>query len=93
MARTTEEWSALLGSALSKMALVYGTDTPDAYLPEDCYPVIEKMFEAAMQQARAEGYAAAVRDIKFGATRAMDPSGGGMIRQMIRAVPVARRFA
>ncbi|MBD9371716.1 hypothetical protein IB238_03545 [Rhizobium sp. ARZ01] len=93
MARTTDEWSALLGSALSKMALVYGSDSPDAYLPEDCYPVIEKMFEAAMQQARAEGYAAATRDMQFVTARSKDPSGGGMIRQMIRAVPMARRFA
>lgn len=93
MARTTEEWSALLGSTLSKMALVHGTDTPDAYLPDDCYPVIEKMFEAAMKQARSEGYAAAVRDIQYGTAHPRSSAGDGVIRQMIRAVPLARRFA
>lgn len=93
MARTTEEWSALLGSTLSKMALVYGTNTPDAYLPDDCYPVIEKMFEAAMKQARSEGYAAAVRDLQYGAAPPRDTGGDGVIRQVIRAVPLARRFA
>lgn len=93
MARTTEEWSALLGSTLSKMALVYGTDTPDAYLPDDCYPVIEKMFEAAMKQARSEGYAAAVRDVQYGTAHPRNPAGDGVIRQVIRAVPLARRFA
>ncbi|MDR6757390.1 hypothetical protein J2Y48_002686 [Mycoplana sp. BE70] len=93
MARTTEEWSALLGSTLSKMALVYGTDTPNAYLPDDCYPVIEKMFEAAMKQARGEGYAAAVRDSQYGTAQPRDRAGDGVIRQVIRAVPLARRFA
>ena len=58
MARSNEEWAALLGSTLCKMARVYGTDAPNAYLPEDCYPVIEKTFEVALKEARAEGYAA-----------------------------------
>jgi hypothetical protein len=104
MARTVEEWSALLGSTLSKMALVYGTDSPDAYLPEDCYPVIEKMFQAVIDQARAEGHAAAIADIQQGAVRRTEPtggstlrrpeaSGGSTLRRMIRAVPMARRFA
>jgi hypothetical protein len=92
MARTSEEWSALLGSTLSKMALVYGTNSPDAYLPEDCFPVIEKMFAAAMDQARAEGHAAAIGDLRQGVVRRPD-SAGGRFRQLIRAVPMARRFA
>jgi hypothetical protein len=93
MARTSEEWSALLGSALSKMALVRGTDSPDAYLPDDCYPVIEKVFEVAMQEARAEGYAAATRDIQKAAAQRSNPSEGGFIRQLIRSVPMVRLFA
>ncbi|SOC39734.1 hypothetical protein SAMN05892877_106166 [Rhizobium subbaraonis] len=93
MARTSEEWSALLGSALSKMALVRGTDSPDAYLPDDCYPVIEKVFEVAMQEARAEGYASATRDMQKAAAQRSKSSEGGILRQVIRSVPMVRLFA
>lgn len=89
MARKSEEWSALLGSTLSKMALVRGTDSPDAYLPDDCFDVIEKLLAVAMEEARAEGYAAAVRDTQQARARAKD----GTIRQMIRALPTVRLFA
>ncbi|QRM54895.1 hypothetical protein [Sinorhizobium sp. BG8] len=93
MARTTEEWSALLGSALSKMALVYGTDAPNAYLPDDCYPVIAKTFEVAMNEARAEGYAAAMRDIQLSQPRRAKPANVGMFLQFVRALQMTRRTA
>lgn len=86
MARTSEEWSALLGSTLSKMALVRGTDSPDAYLPEECYPVIQKVFEVAMDQARGEGYAEAVREVPRGGAIAADADDKGMIRQVLNAM-------
>ncbi|MCF3641508.1 hypothetical protein LXM94_16165 [Rhizobium sp. TRM95111] len=92
MARTTEEWAALLGSALSKMALVYGTDAPNAYLPEDCYPVIAKTFEVAMTEARAEGYAAARREL-LAELESRRPANGSVIRQVFRVLPMARRSA
>lgn len=94
MARTTEEWAALLGSALSKMARVHGTEAPDAYLPEECYPVIEKTFDVALAEARAEGYAAALRDLQQGrAARAREPARTSMLGQVMRALPLARRTA
>ncbi|MCT7662567.1 hypothetical protein [Shinella kummerowiae] len=94
MARTTEEWAALLGSTLCKMARVYGTDAPNAYLPEECYPVIEKTFEVALKEARAEGYAAAMRELQQNrAPRAKEPAGATMIGQMMRVIPLARRTA
>ena len=89
MARKSEEWSALLGSTLSKMALVRGTDSQDAYLPDDCFDVIEKLLAVAMEEARAEGYAAAVRDTQQARARAKD----GTIRQIIRSLPTVRLFA
>jgi len=94
MARTNEEWAALLGSTLCKMARVYGTDAPNAYLPEECYPVIEKTFEVALKDARAEGYAAALRDLQQNRTaRAAKKQRLTVIGQVIRALPLARRTA
>lgn len=94
MARTTEEWAALLGSTLCKMARVYGTDAPNAYLPEECYPVIEKTFEVALKEARAEGYAAAMRELQQNrAPRAKEPASATVIGQMMRVIPLARRTA
>ncbi|WLS01867.1 hypothetical protein [Shinella oryzae] len=94
MARTNEEWAALLGSTLCKMARVYGTDAPNAYLPEECYPVIEKTFEVALKDARAEGYAAALRDLQQNRTaRAAKKQRLTVIGQVMRALPLARRTA
>lgn len=94
MARTNEEWAALLGSTLCKMARVYGTDAPNAYLPEECYPVIEKTFEVALKDARAEGYAAALRDLQQSRTaRAAKKQRLTVIGQVMRALPLARRTA
>lgn len=94
MARTNEEWAALLGSTLCKMARVYGTDAPNAYLPEDCYPVIERTFEVALKEARAEGYAAAMRDLQQqNRARAASPSRLSTIGQIMRVIPLARRTA
>lgn len=94
MARTTEEWAGLLGSTLSKMARVHGTDAPNAYLPEDCYPVIEQTFEVALKDARAEGYAAALRDLQqHRPARAKEPARATVIGQMMRVIPLARRTA
>jgi hypothetical protein len=94
MARTTEEWAALLGSTLSKMARVYGTDAPDAYLPEECYPVIDKTFEVALKEARAEGYAAALRDLQQNRpARAPKALRLTVIGQVMRAIPLTRRTA
>ncbi|MGD9477054.1 UNVERIFIED_ORG: hypothetical protein LHK14_02080 [Roseateles sp. XES5] len=94
MARTTEEWAGLLGSTLCKMARVYGTDAPDAYLPEDCYPVIEKTFEVAMKEARAEGYAAAMRDMQQNRpARSAGAPRLTVIGQVMRVFPLGRRFA
>lgn len=94
MARTTEEWAALLGSTLCKMSRVYGTDAPNAYLPEECYPVIEKTLDVALQEARAEGYAAAMRDLQQNRpVRAAKPQRSTMISQVMRAIPLARRIA
>ncbi|UPA25527.1 hypothetical protein [Shinella oryzae] len=94
MARTNEEWAALLGSTLCKMARVYGTDAPNAYLPEECYPVIEKTFEVALKDARAEGYAAALRDLQQKrAARAAKKPRLTVIGQVMRALPIARRTA
>jgi hypothetical protein len=92
MARTTEEWGALLGSTLSKMARVYGSDAPDAYLPDECYPVIEKTFEVAMKEARAEGYAAAMRELQPHRV-ARTPARNTMIGQMMRVIPLPRKTA
>ena len=94
MARTNEEWAALLGSTLCKMARVYGTDAPNAYLPEECYPVIEKTFEVALKEARAEGYAAAMREMQQNRpSRVASLSRLTVIGQMMRAIPLARRTA
>lgn len=95
MARTNEEWAALLGSALCKMARVHGTDAPDAYLPEECYPVIEKTIEIAMKEARAEGYAAAMRESQPESRPARNSPSRRLaaIGQMMRAIPLARRTA
>lgn len=94
MARTTEEWAALLGSTLSKMARVYGTDAPNAYLPDDCYPVIEKTFDVALQEARAEGYAAAMRDLQQNRpARTTANRNLSVFGQVIRAISLARRTA
>ncbi|GMB81605.1 hypothetical protein NN6n1_23880 [Shinella zoogloeoides] len=94
MARTNEEWAALLGSTLCKMARVYGTDAPNAYLPEDCYPVIEKTFDVALNEARAEGYAAAMREMQQNrALRANNARRPTVISQMMRVIPLARRTA
>lgn len=94
MARTNEEWAALLGSTLCKMARVYGTDAPNAYLPEECYPVIEKTLEVALKDARAEGYAAAMRDLQQNRpARSAKPQRLTVIGQVIRALPIARRTA
>jgi hypothetical protein len=94
MARTTEEWAALLGSTLCKMARVYGTDAPDAYLPEECYPVIEKTFNVALEEARAEGYAAAMRELQQNRTlRAKEPARSTVMGQVMRVIPLARRTA
>ncbi|MCD1264207.1 hypothetical protein GR158_11765 [Shinella sp. AETb1-6] len=94
MARTNEEWAALLGSTLCKMARVYGTDAPNAYLPEECYPVIEKTFEVALKDARAEGYAAALRDLQQNRiARAAKKQRLTVIGQVMRALPLARRTA
>jgi hypothetical protein len=92
MARTTEEWAALLGSTLSKMARVHGTDAPDAYLPEECYPVIDKTFEVALKEARAEGYAAAMREVQQN-RRSRTGLRLTVIDQVMRAIPLARRTA
>ena len=92
MARTNEEWAALLGSTLSKMARVHGTDAPDAYLPEECYPVIDKTFEVALKEARAEGYAAAMRDLQQN-RRTRSGLRLTVIDQVMRAIPLARRTA
>ena len=92
MARTTEEWAALLGSTLSKMARVHGTDAPDAYLPEECYPVIDKTFEVALKEARAEGYAAAMRDLQQN-RRTRSGLRLTVIDQVMRAIPLTRRTA
>ncbi len=93
MARTTEEWAALLGSTLCKMARVYGTDAPNAYLPEECYPVIEKTLDVALAEARAEGYAAAMRELKQ-KRHVKDPARSTtMIGQVMRAIPLTRRTA
>ncbi|MDF1631760.1 hypothetical protein [Mycoplana sp. MJR14] len=89
MARKSEEWSALLGSTLSKMALVRGTDSPDAYLPDECFIVIDKLLAVALEEARAQGYAEAVRDAQQAQARRKDST----IRQMIRALPAVRLFA
>lgn len=91
MARTSEEWSTLLGSTLSKMALVRGTDSPDAYLPDECYRVIATVMAVATAEARAEGYAAA-RETRRESGRAQG-SLRGVIRQIARAVPLARRLS
>ena len=94
MARTNEEWAALLGSTLCKMARVYGTDAPNAYLPEECYPVIEKTFGVALKDARAEGYAAALRDLQQNRiARAAKKQRLTVIGQVMRALPLARRTA
>lgn len=94
MARTNEEWAALLGSTLCKMARVHGTDAPDAYLPEECYPVIEKTFEVALKEARAEGHAAAMREMQMSRTaRTATPLRPTMIGQFMRIIPLARRTA
>jgi hypothetical protein len=94
MARTTEEWAALLGSTLSKMARVYGTDAPNAYLPEDCYPVIEQTLDVALKEARAEGYAAAMRELQqVRPGRAKEQARATVIGQMMRVIPLARRTA
>jgi hypothetical protein len=94
MARTSEEWAALLGSTLCKMARVYGTDAPNAYLPEECYPVIEKTLDVALQEARAEGYAAAMRDLQQNRpVRAAKARRLTVIGQVMRAIPLARRIA
>lgn len=94
MARTTEEWGALLGSALSKMALVRGTDSPNAYLPEDCYRVIAQTFEVAMREAHAEGRAAALAEMQAQyAPRRPKAVNPGMIHQVIRAFPLVGRSA
>jgi len=94
MARTNEEWAALLGSTLCKMARVYGTDAPNAYLPEECYPVIEKTFDVALNEARAEGYAAAMREMQQNrALRANNARRSTVISQMMRVIPLARRTA
>lgn len=94
MARTTEEWAALLGSTLCKMARVYGTDAPNAYLPEECYPVIEKTLEVALKDARAEGYAAAMRDLQHNRpARAKEQTRSTVIGQVMRVIPLARRTA
>lgn len=94
MARTTEEWAALLGSTLSKMARVHGTDAPDAYLPDECYPVIDKTFEVALKEARAEGYAAAMRDLQQNRpARAPKVPRLTVIGQVMRAIPLTRRTA
>lgn len=93
MARTPEEWSGLLGSALSKMALVRGTDSPNAYLPEDCYRVIARTFDVALEEARAEGRAAAMAEMKTKPARPREAANNGMIRLVIRALPLARSTA
>ncbi|WP_411035220.1 hypothetical protein [Shinella sp. BYT-45] len=94
MARTTEEWAALLGSTLCKMARVYGTDAPNAYLPEECYPVIEKTFDVALKEARAEGYAAALRELQQSRpARSKPPQRLTVIGQVMRVIPLARRTA
>lgn len=94
MARTNEEWAALLGSTLCKMARVYGTDAPNAYLPEECYPVIEKTLEVALMEARAEGYAAAMREMQQNRpARAANASRLTVIGQVMRVIPLARRTA
>ena len=94
MARSNEEWAALLGSTLSKMARVYGTDAPNAYLPEDCYPVIEKTFEVALKEARAEGHAAAMRELQQNrTTRAANTRRLTIVGQVMRSFPLTRRFA
>lgn len=91
MARTTEEWAALLGSTLCKMARVCGTDAPDAYLPEECYPVIEKTFDVALAEAHAEGYAAAMRDMQHNRpVREESPRRLAVIEQVMRAIPLRR---
>lgn len=91
MARTTEEWAALLGSTLCKMARVYGTDAPNAYLPEECYPVIEKTLDVALKDARAEGYAAAMRELQQSrAPRSKEPIRSTVIAQVMRAIPLSR---
>ena len=88
MARTPDEWSGLLGSALSKMALVCGTDSPNAYLPEDCYRVIAQTFEVALAEARDDGYATA-----WAAARRRAAANSGMLEQVVRALPLVRGTA
>ena len=94
MTRTTEEWAGLLGSTLCKMARVHGTDAPNAYLPEECYPVIEKTLEVAMKEARAEGYAAALREAQQNRpARSAMALRSTVVGHVMRAIPLARRFA
>lgn len=85
MARSTGEWAALLGGTLSKMARVHGSDAPNAYLPEECYPVIEQTLAVALGEARAEGYAAALREQQRAAGRARRPVAASMLRLAMRA--------
>nr|WP_298100490.1 hypothetical protein [uncultured Shinella sp.] len=95
MARSNEEWAALLGSTLCKMARVYGTDAPNAYLPEDCYPVIEKTFEVALKEARAEGYAAAMREMQQArpSRNAANVPRPTIVGQVMRSFALTRRLA
>lgn len=94
MARTNEEWAALLGSTLCKMARVHGTDAPNAYLPDACYPVIEKTFAVALREARAEGHAAALSEMRQRRfPRAQGLLRLGVIGQLVRAIPLVRRTA
>lgn len=93
MARTPDEWSGLLGSALSKMALVCGTDSPNAYLPEDCYRVIAQTFEVALAEARDEGYATAVAEMQAKPARRRAAANSGMLEQVMRALPLVRGTA
>ena len=94
MARSNDEWAGLLGSTLCKMARVYGTDAPNAYLPEECYPVIEKTFEVALREARAEGYAAAMREMQQARPARVNIQRFALIGQAImRSFPIPRRFA
>lgn len=95
MARSNDEWAALLGSTLCKMARVHGTDAPNAYLPEECYPVIEKTFEVALKEARAEGYAAAMRELQQARTarNAANAQRPSIVSHLMRSFALTRRLA
>jgi len=55
--------------------------------------VIEKTFDVALDEARAEGYAAAMRELQNRTLRANNARRPTVISQMMRVIPLARRTA